>query len=105
MIKYIFICISNYIILGLSQQQSKNYDRDFLLSFTSKPASIKMSANLEKVLKELDLERKVTTETSTKSKDGGAIDLVAPIRTQRVFDPSTGNWTDAVTYINEHSRA
>jgi len=38
--------------------ESKNYDREFLLSFTSKPASIKMSANLEKVLKELDLVRK-----------------------------------------------
>jgi len=39
-------------------QKSKIYDRDFLLSFTSKAASIKMPEDLEKLLKELDLGRK-----------------------------------------------
>ena len=65
-----------------------------------------MSANLEKVLKELDLVRKVTENSvPVKNKDG--INLVAPIRIQRVFDPVTGIWTDASTYlnVNEHSRA
>jgi hypothetical protein len=82
-------------------QKSKIYDRDFLLSFTSKAASIKMPEDLEKLLKELDLGRKVT-ETKT----GTGNDFVAPNHgSQRVFDPSTGIWTDAVTYINEHSRA